>query len=246
MRARNIKPAFFSNELLGTADPMLSLTFAGLWCLADRDGILENRPLRIKAELFPYRENLDINGYLTELERLGFIYIYEVEGKSYIEVVNFLVHQSPHGTEKSKNYPKYQGVKSITVKAPLNNVENSLRIQVSPQQERHDLLIDDSLIHRQTALPEPPKKTRSKKSVIPEDWQISESLRTWLSAKRPDLTDNRIEELRTAMIDYHRSRGNLFLDFDATFRSWVAKDLEYSKNRNSQHQTSLIDHGYVA
>ena len=48
-RARNIKPSFFTNELLGTEDPMVSLTFAGLWCLADKEGILEDRPLRIKA-----------------------------------------------------------------------------------------------------------------------------------------------------------------------------------------------------
>ncbi len=75
-RARNIKPSFFTNELLGTEDPMVSLTFAGLWCLADKEGILEDRPLRIKAELFPYRENLDVNGYLTVLQRLGFIHRY--------------------------------------------------------------------------------------------------------------------------------------------------------------------------
>ena len=41
-RARNIKPALFKNEILGVADPLCTLTFQGLWMLADRDGRLEN------------------------------------------------------------------------------------------------------------------------------------------------------------------------------------------------------------
>ena len=81
-RSRNIKPAFFTNEELGTLDPIINLTFIGLWCLADKEGILEDRPLRIKAELFPYRESLDVNGYLTVLARLNFIERYEVAEKA--------------------------------------------------------------------------------------------------------------------------------------------------------------------
>ena len=87
-RARNIKPAIFKNELLGVADPFITLLFESLWCLADREGRLEDRPLRIKAETFPYRENMDINGYLTELARMGFIVRYVVDGAPLIQIVN--------------------------------------------------------------------------------------------------------------------------------------------------------------
>jgi hypothetical protein len=138
-RARNIKPSFFTNELLGTEDPMVSLTFAGLWCLADKEGILEDRPLRIKAELFPYRENLDVNGYLTVLQRLGFIHRYVVNGVGYLQVINFEKHQCPHHTEKSKKHPKYHDVKDLTVKSPLSNGEKQVPT-------RSDSLIPDSLI----------------------------------------------------------------------------------------------------
>ena len=143
-RARNIKPSFFTNELLGTEDPMVSLTFAGLWCLADKEGILEDRPLRIKAELFPYRENLDVNGYLTVLQRLGFIHRYVVNGVGYIQIINFEKHQCPHHTEKSKKYPKYQDVKDLTVKSPLSNDEK--QVPTRSDSLIHDSLIPDSLI----------------------------------------------------------------------------------------------------
>ena len=48
-RARNIKPGFFANENLAECDPLARLLFAGLWCLADREGRLEDRPKRIAA-----------------------------------------------------------------------------------------------------------------------------------------------------------------------------------------------------
>jgi hypothetical protein len=143
MRARNIKPAFFTNELLGTLEPIIALTFTGLWCLADRDGILEDRPLRIKAELFPYRESLDVNGYLTVLERTGFISRYEVDDIKYIEVLNFRKHQAPHHTEKAKGYPsnplKTKVHRYLSVIPPIHDSEQQVPT-------RSDSLIPDSLI----------------------------------------------------------------------------------------------------
>ena len=123
-RARNIKPALFKNEDLGQEDPFVTILFIGLWCLADKEGMLEDRPLRIKAELFPYRDNFDINGYLTVLERLGnirrFTYAREDEIKV-IEVINFKKHQNPHHTEKCVLIPNFSRSCVITGTKPLNN-----------------------------------------------------------------------------------------------------------------------------
>lgn len=143
-RARNIKPAIFKNELLGVADPFITLLFESLWCLADREGRLEDRPLRIKAETFPYRENIDINGYLTELARMGFIVRYVVDGAPLIQIINFKKHQTPHKTEKDSVLPAWNGetvnpcgFQDATVKYTLNN-ENKTE-SLPP-----DLLIPDS------------------------------------------------------------------------------------------------------
>lgn len=116
-----MKPSLFKNEVLGVADPLLTILFESLWCLADKAGRLEDRPMRIKAETFPYRDNVDINGYLTELERLGFIRRYEAGGMRLIEVLNFIKHQKPHHTERDSELPPYKGVTENTVKTPLSN-----------------------------------------------------------------------------------------------------------------------------
>ena len=123
-RSRNIKPSLLKNEILGEADPLLTILFAGLWMLADREGRLEDRPKRIKAEVFPYRELPDFNGYLTELAQLGFIDRYEVGGIAVIQVLEFAKHQSPHKTEKASELPEKPvktGSCPVTVKAPLND-----------------------------------------------------------------------------------------------------------------------------
>lgn len=99
MRARNIKPSLFKNEVLGTADPLLTILFEGLWCEADRDGRLEDRPLRLKAEIFPYRHNADIDAMLEWLSENGFIARYEAKSAKIIQVLKFSDHQRPHKNE---------------------------------------------------------------------------------------------------------------------------------------------------
>lgn len=111
-RARNIKPGFFKNEILGVADPLLSLLFEGLWILADRAGKLEDRPLRIKGEVFPYREGLDMEAMLNWLQSEGFIRRYAVAGKRYILVLEFVKHQNPHKNETESDIPDPEEIRS--------------------------------------------------------------------------------------------------------------------------------------
>lgn len=104
-RARNIKPGFFKNEILGVADPLYSLLFEGLWVLADREGRIEDRPLRIQGEVFPYRPGLDMEGMLNWLQDNGFIRRYAAKGKKCILVLEFVKHQNPHKNESASDLP---------------------------------------------------------------------------------------------------------------------------------------------
>nr|GAT44056.1 predicted protein [Mycena chlorophos] len=97
-RARNIKPGFFKNEDLAECDPLARILFAGLWCQADREGRLEDRPKRLKAECLPYDEcNADV--LMDQLALRGFITRYAVDGLRYIQINEFLKHQNPHQRE---------------------------------------------------------------------------------------------------------------------------------------------------
>ncbi|MGG1249925.1 DnaD domain protein [Brevibacillus agri] len=109
-RARNIKPGFFKNEDLSELSPYARLLFVGLWCLADREGYLEDRPKRIKGELFPY-ENVNVDQYLNDLHVAGFIIRYEVDGERYISIPKFSDHQNPHHREAASRIPKPEQAK---------------------------------------------------------------------------------------------------------------------------------------
>lgn len=103
-RARNIKPGFFSNDDLADCQPLARLLFIGLWCVADREGRMEDRPRRIRAEVLPY-DDCDIEGLLDELQQHGFILRYEVGGERFIQVLNFTKHQNPHMKEAKSTIP---------------------------------------------------------------------------------------------------------------------------------------------
>ena len=103
-RARNIKPGFFKNDLLAEIDPLGRLLFAGLWTIADREGRLEYRPKRIKAEILPY-DNCDIEDLLSQLIKKEFLNLYTVKENKYLEISNFNKHQNPHHKEPSSDIP---------------------------------------------------------------------------------------------------------------------------------------------
>lgn len=98
-RSRNIKPAFFQNDILGELEPLARLLFIGMWTLADFKGCLEHRPKKIKAQILPY-DNCDVEQLTINLERSGFIEIYSVNDQSYIKILNFSKHQNPHKNER--------------------------------------------------------------------------------------------------------------------------------------------------
>jgi hypothetical protein len=104
-RARNIKPGFFKNEELAECDPLARILFAGLWTIADKEGRMEYRPKRIKAEILPY-DDCEIDALIYQLTEHGFIILYEVDNAQYLEIPTFLDHQNPHKNEPESKIPE--------------------------------------------------------------------------------------------------------------------------------------------
>ena len=103
-RARNIKPGFFRNENLVELPYETRLLFIGLWTIADREGRLEDRPKRIKMELFP-ADDLNVDVCLQQLHDGDFVLRYKVEDARYVQVLAFSRHQNPHQKEQASIIP---------------------------------------------------------------------------------------------------------------------------------------------
>lgn len=86
--------------------------------LGDREGRLEDRPARIKALAFPYRD-VDVDALLSWLATNNFIVRY---GKSekYIQINEFHKHQHPHVKEAASTIPAPDKTGAKTRKARGN------------------------------------------------------------------------------------------------------------------------------
>lgn len=107
-RIRSIKPEFFINEELALLTPWARLLFIGLWTAADREGRMQDRPKRIKTQVFPY-DDVDIEALLSELERHEFIQRYTAGNIRCLQVITFCKHQKPHPKEAPSTIPAPDG-----------------------------------------------------------------------------------------------------------------------------------------
>ena len=129
-RSRNIKPGFFKDDLLSEVPPLGRLLLAGLTTIADREGRLEERPKRIRAEVLPYDE-IDLEDLLRALAVRNFIVRYEVDGVRLIQIVGWDRDQNPHVREPQSTIPapdKHQASTMLEPVKPETSMEPARRI----------------------------------------------------------------------------------------------------------------------
>lgn len=110
-RIRSLKYEYFINEDLAQVSAEARLLGLGLTTVADREGRMEDRPMRLKVVLFPYHD-VDVDALLNELESARFISRYQVAGQRFIAITNFHKHQKPHPKEQPSVIPSPEKVRS--------------------------------------------------------------------------------------------------------------------------------------
>ena len=113
MRIRTIKPEFFLHDGLyeletETGFP-IRIAFAGLWCVADREGRFKWEPRRIGVQVLPY-DGIDFSRVLDALTTRGFIVKYSEEGVEYGFIPTFGKHQVVNNRERESVLPIPTGV----------------------------------------------------------------------------------------------------------------------------------------
>lgn len=178
MRARNIKPAFFINEDLADLDVKARLLFIGLWCYADREGLFEWRPKRIKAAIFPY-DNFDVEKLLMSLHAMSLIVMYSQDGHDYGIIPTFKDHQNPHPHEKKSVLPK-----------PEQNQCHEMSLHVSEMSTKcnADIIIPDTINNKEGS-------KFSAKSFLLEYCQNEQLINDWLKVRK----EKRLPPTETAM-----------------------------------------------
>ena len=157
MRARNIKPGFFTDEDLVECSFPARILFAGLPCLADRMGRMEYRPKKIKMLLMP-ADDVDCSVLLDELAKAGKIKRYEAEGKILLWIPGFLNHQEPHRNEKTSILPRHpeDGHPEEGPRAKSDNASDQGQNNVGPRTDALALIPDSGFLIPDSGIIPPP------------------------------------------------------------------------------------------
>jgi hypothetical protein len=123
MRIRTIKPEFFHHEGLFEAELETKLpirvAFAGLWCIADREGRFKWEPRRIGVQVLPY-DAVDFSRVLDALATRAFVLKYRVGDACFGWIPSFLKHQVINNRESQSILPDPEGNIEQT---PINTEE---------------------------------------------------------------------------------------------------------------------------
>lgn len=95
-RIRTIKPESALSETLESVSITAALLFARLPCFADDEGRMRYSPARIKAQVFPLRDEItrdDCGAAIEELCARNLVKVYKVDGREYLHITGFEEHQ---------------------------------------------------------------------------------------------------------------------------------------------------------
>jgi hypothetical protein len=220
LRARNLKPGFFQNECLAELPIEARLLFAGLWCMADREGRLEDRPKRIKIQIFP-GDMLDVEPLLQGLADQKLIVRYQVDGAGYIWIPCFLKHQRPHTKEAASSIPAYH----VEPKAPTKVGASTDLGECSPA-------LNPSSLNPHSLNPLPTVESARARNAtrLPEDFSLTPE-RTLVAEAEKLPADRTFAKF----CDYWRAASGAKArkhDWDATWRNWCRSEADRSRGNN--------------
>lgn len=226
-RARNIKPGFFKNERLADCHPLARILYAGLWCEADREGRLEDRPRRLKAEYLPY-DDCDPDALLNQLEKAGFVVRYIVDGSAFIAIPAFNKHQNPHMREPASSIPEpvlnCAGTVPDSEQDGAGPADSPSLIPDSPMQMASPPCGAEPTADNVGSTPSGDQKQSKRRKVpeapLPADFKISDAVRSWARRKGFDRLDEHLE----AFCNKARAKGYRYADWDAAFMEAVRGD----------------------
>ncbi len=227
LRARNIKPGFFRNEVLATLPMATRLFFIGLWCVADREGRFEYRPKRLRVDIFPYDEAIEVELCVQQLVESGFVQIYAADGYSCQigQILNFKKHQAPHHTEKKSALP---AAATFTVSPPLTHGEPHSDSLI-PDSPNPDSLSGSAVAHTQ-----PGGVPRACK--FPREFRPNGEHRTLAVGEGLDLDKTFLK-----FTEYHEAKGTKYVDW-AKVSNWIRNEHKFrGEGRSNGRKPSTLE-----
>lgn len=136
-RIRSIKPEYWIDEKVTDLNPWARLLFIGMWNFADDQGYIDDKPRRIKMQVFP-GDDLDIADLIADLVAAGLLTPYDSPVGPVLHIRNWDKHQKVDRASGARFDPS-----TLVVRTPPPRVVAS--VQVEPPREDSTNGIEGSL-----------------------------------------------------------------------------------------------------
>lgn len=231
-RIRTIKPEFFRHEGLQdlqaehTAIPVM-LVFAALWGHCDKNGTFEWRPRQLKLDILPFLP-FSMEQALALLADAGFVDYFEADGKPYGNIPTFQVHQRVGGKEATEpeRFPKKPpGTTGEALGKQLGSSGEAVGKQRGSTGDEEELQEGKGREREGEGIVKgdkpPSPKPRKRGSALPDDFQISDRVKSWAQQKGwGAYLEAHLEHFR----GYCAASGKTYVDHDEAFMNAIRAD----------------------
>ena len=109
-----------------------------------------------------------------------------------------------------------------------------------------DVKLLSTVVQQSEPEPEPEqekvtRKTKARKTSLPNDWQMPEDYREYCSIKRPDLKPDEVAE---TFKNYYIAKGEVMADWGACWRNFVNRQYPPKGSVQQSNRANLIAGGY--
>jgi hypothetical protein len=109
-RIRSVHPGLWTDERFASVSMAARLLFIGIWNECDDQGSFEWSPIKLKMRILP-ADSVDARELLAELEEVGSLLAYEIDGRKFGAVRNFTQYQRPK--KPNSVYPQTDEVRNF-------------------------------------------------------------------------------------------------------------------------------------
>ena len=240
-RIRSIHPGLWTDEAFVSLSPFARLLAMGLWNECDDKGTFVWSPVQMKMRLLP-ADNVDAVALMAEIETQGIIRRYEVDGKAYGAVRNFCKFQRPKkpndihpAPAEIRHFVGFSGELldgeqgGVPNRLPTGGGKSSQMEDGGGKREKEEKPDGSSSLARKRANPRPSGKTMLAEGWVPAEFGEGTKCRKIVDSWPPGEIDHQVEKFHAS----HTSRGSMFDDWQAAWKTWVLNSVEF-RGRNDR------------
>lgn len=247
MRIRSIKPDFWRSPDISCLAPVDRLLFIGLWSYVDDNGVGQDRPGVIAADLFaddlsrdPRETLARVSEGVERLSEAGRIVRYTVSGRDYLAIVNWTDHQRIDKPNKPR-YPT-PTCDDAVIRETLAESSRDSRETLAPGtgEQRSRGTGEQEL----ASLAPASARSRPGVSPIPDDWAPTDTHR--FQARSLGIRD--LDAAALAFRSHAQSVDRHAASWDAAFASWLAQPRTLKSDRERRATGAPNDdkvHGWL-